>query len=219
MRTWILCLLFAALETKAIAQRADTVTTKNRRDSLTRVSDSLKSKPFRPTAKVKRSNLRFQPDSTHSPHKAVMRSLILPGWGQVYNREWYYVPVYYTGFVLLGLAIEFNNRYYHKYLNEARLQQSGQPASAEFKNYTGGYQQFFDAAAANQRNFQLSILGVVGVWGINCVHAYISAKFIHSYSIDNNLSIRVTPDLIQQPVYALNYGTFTPGVRITMALK
>ncbi|QQL48309.1 DUF5683 domain-containing protein [Mucilaginibacter ginkgonis] len=216
MRFWLSLITTTLFSINAFAQRPDSAATRSRTDSLTRVKDSISSKPFKPKAKT---NKIYTPDSLHDPHKAVMRSLILPGWGQVYNHRIWKVPIIYGGFGALGLAIQYNLHYYNLYIKEAKLRRDTGKPSAELAQYSGGYQQFFDAAASNQRNFQLSILGVVGVWGINCIDAYIDAKFRHSYTVDNNLSFNVVPTVITPPLYAANLTGSVPGVKLTFTLK
>ncbi|WP_208094603.1 DUF5683 domain-containing protein [Mucilaginibacter agri] len=199
-----------------MAQRPDFGNRNNPKDSLNRVRDSISSKPFVPNANITKV---YHPDSLHSPHKAFVRSAIIPGWGQLYNHRWWKVPIIYGGFALLGAAIVYNNHYYHEYVNEGNRRFRGETAAPDnpYVNIPGGYQQFYDAASANQRNLQLSILGGVLLWGINCVDAYIDGKFIHSYSVDNNLSIRVAPSLLNQPMYAsTNINGYIPGVKITL---
>ncbi|MGZ3767579.1 MAG: DUF5683 domain-containing protein, partial [Mucilaginibacter sp.] len=71
-----------------------------------------------------------------------------------------------------------------------------------------------------RRDRDLGILGFIGGWGIQMIDAYIDAKFIRSYTMDNNLSFKVSPGLIGQPLYALNsYNTFIPAIKITFTLK
>jgi hypothetical protein len=110
----------------------------------------------------------------------------------------------------------WNQQQYHIFIKEAKIRRDGGTSTGPYAGYAGSYQDFFDAAAADQRNFQLCILGAVGLWGINCVDAYIDAKFIHSYSVDNNLTIRVAPTLMNQPVYALNNNGYIPGIKLTL---
>src|SRR3569833_498790 len=50
----------------------------------------------------------------HDPHKATMRSLILPGWGQIYNREYWKLPLVYAA---IGIPIGtyfYNNTWYKR---------------------------------------------------------------------------------------------------------
>lgn len=215
MRIWLVFLAVALFSFNAMAQRPDFGTGKNSKDSLNRVRDSISSKPFVPNANITKV---YHPDSLHSPHKAFVRSAIIPGWGQLYNHRWWKVPLIYGGLAGLGAIIVYNNHYYHLYVAEGNRRRDGLPADPnnELSKYSGGYQQFYDAASYNQRNMQLGILGVVVFWGINCVDAYIDGKFIHSYSVDNNLSIRVAPSLLNQPMYASNFNGYIPGVKITL---
>lgn len=166
----------------------------------------------------------FHPDSTHSPHKAVIHSLILPGWGQVYNHQWYFVPVIYGGLGLLVDAIIYNNTYYKEFLQLARYREYGITPTPGMAYYADAIlyqnqpdQAIYDANDGYRRNRDLCILGFVAGWGIQCVQAYIQAKFIHSYSVDNNLSMRVEPGVLNQAqaftqTSALSY---VPGLKIT----
>jgi hypothetical protein len=53
------------------------------------------------------------------------------------------------------------------------------------------------------------------------IEAYVDAKFIQNYTMDNNLSIRVTPGVLTQPAYAFNGngGTYIPAITVTFTLK
>lgn len=71
-----------------------------------------------------------------------------------------------------------------------------------------------------RRNRDLSIFSFVGVWGINIVDAYVEAKFMHSYTMDDNLSFKITPTFINHAVYASNFNsTFAPALKITLLFK
>ncbi|GAA4929385.1 DUF5683 domain-containing protein [Mucilaginibacter defluvii] len=167
------------------------------------------------------------PDTLHSPRKAVTHSLVIPGWGQLYNHKWWKMPVVYGGLGLIGSAIIFNQRYYNQFLTIARYRRSGEQPSPEDKYYKE-YKALKDRSASDtyvenalngyRRNRDLAILGMLGGWGIQMIDAYIDAKFIHSYSIDDNLSFDVRPSLITQSMYASRISAqFIPSLKFTAA--
>jgi hypothetical protein len=223
----LLIWLLAGCSFAGMAQKPDTSRTavKGKTDSLnSKKNDTVVHKAVIP--KVKKEKV-YHPDSTHSPHTAIMRSLIIPGWGQLYNHRWWKVPVIYGGIGLLGVAIVFNNTNYNLFLALSKYREFGtMPVKGD--KYYNQYQLYsqqpdqalYDATDAYRRNRDLCILGVVGAWGINVVDAYIDAKFINSYTVDNNLSMKITPALLNQPMYAQNLSSsFIPGIKITFALK
>ena len=201
------------------AQKADTTVAKNKTDSAVLKHDSVTHKRFVPKPASNKDN-KYHPDSTHSPHKAVMHSLMVPGWGQLYNHQWWKVPVIYAGLGLLADAILFNQHYYSIYLKEAQLRERGitvgrNPDLAPYQDAD-----IVSASEASRRNRDLSILGFVGGWGIQMIDAYIDAKFQHSYTMDNNLSFKISPEVMNQPTMALNSnGSYIPALKITFTLK
>ncbi|GAA4341485.1 hypothetical protein GCM10023149_53830 [Mucilaginibacter gynuensis] len=197
------------------AKKADTGKKSEKPKKETKPSVAFK--PQEPTKS------KYHPDSTHSPHKAVMRSLMVPGWGQAYNRKWWKVPIVYTGLGLLGSAVIFNQKYYSEFLAVAKYRRRGEAPNPGDKYYQA-YQDYSSITQTNiesyvdgyRRNRDLSILGILGAWGIQMVDAYIDAKFMHSYTMDEDLSIRITPGLINQPMYASNINsTYIPGIKLT----
>ena len=210
--------LVAGIGLRAHAQKPDTTTVKSKADSSTLKHDSATSKKYAPKITKEKT---YHPDSLHDPHKALMHSLIIPGWGQLYNHRWWKVPIIYAGLGLLVDAIVFNQKYYKMFLTEAELRQQGAPASelnpelinvsnSDVVTYTDLY----------RRNRDLCILGMLGGWGIQMIDAYIDAKFKQSYTMDNNLSFKIKPGLMTQPSYAFSgAGSYIPSLTITFTLK
>ena len=203
------------------AQTPDTAANRNKKDSLIQQQvkpDSVPSKVFKPKIRIKQETV-YHPDSTHSPHKAVMRSLILPGWGQIYNRHGLYwrLPVLYGGMGMLIYSIITYTQQYHLFLSYAQAREQGQIIDPY--SYASS-QAIYDVKDGYLRNLQISWFGLAAVWGVNMVDAYVEAKFIHSYTMDNDLSFKIAPSLINQPVYASNINTtFTPALKITFLFK
>lgn len=184
--------------------------------------DSIKANPI-PKSKVK----IYYPDTNHSPRRAVMSSLMLPGLGQIYNRKWWKVPAVYTGLGLLAWAYVFNVTYYNESLAVARYRERGEapvPGDKYYQIYMD-YQPYStpainDAIIAARRNRDMSAFGFVGVWAIQMVDAYIDAKYKHSYDMNDKLSIKIKPGLINPPMYAGSFNhSLIPGLKITFTLN
>lgn len=178
------------------------------------------------TPKVKKEKI-FHPDSTHSPRKAVIGSLIIPGWGQAYNKHWWKVPVVYVALGTLAYLIKFNADSTAEFQQLAIYREHGTVVVPGNKYYAQYHQyqfatnqQIYDAYNFYLRDRDLSILGFVGVWAINAIDAYIDAKFLSVYTIDDKLSMKVSPGVLNQPVYAQSLnGSFIPGFKITFTLR
>jgi len=222
---FIICFIIAfAFSARAQAPVNPTMPAKSKADSLQEKRDSVKSKPFVP--KISASPKLYHPDSLHSPAKAWHRSVIIPGWGQVYNRQYWKVPVIYTGFTLLVLMYRFNQNAYTQDLAIARYRARGtQPAPGDkyyqlYQNYIGyPDQSITDATRGYARYRDLAVLIFVAGWGIQTIDAYVDAKFKHSYSMDSDFSVKLRPTLINSPVYAQTLGdVFIPGLKVTFTL-
>ncbi|HWD87216.1 MAG TPA: DUF5683 domain-containing protein [Mucilaginibacter sp.] len=202
----------------AYAQKPDTAARiPTRADSIAAKHDSTTSKRYKP--KITKEKV-YHPDSTHNPHTALIHSLIIPGWGQLYNHQWWKVPIIYGGLALLGDVIIYNQQNYKLFYAEDLLRVHGivQGRNSQLQGISdadvGTYTDVF------RRDRDLGILGTLGAWGIQAIDAYVDAKFKHSFTMDNNLSIRIKPGIIGQPFYAVNsLGYYVPSLTITLTLK
>jgi hypothetical protein len=219
--------LVAGLAVTAMAQTIQMDTVRTKKDSLRLKHDSVTSKPFVPHVRKEKV---WHPDSLHSPHKAVIRSLIIPGWGQLYNHQWYYVPVIYAGLGLLVDAVIFNENNYKPNLVVAHYYERGTAVSSNEPDYQlwASYQALnlpqqtvYDIVDGYRRDRDLSIMGFFGAWGIQVVQAYIQAKFMHSYTMDTDFTFHVTPTIInQQPMYAYSSSNpVIPGLKLVFTLR
>jgi hypothetical protein len=229
MHKYLLLIFIVLAAFSARAQNPDTTSNAVKKavpkDSVTSTrNDTLVQKAK--VAKVKKEKV-YHPDSTHSPHVAVMHSLMVPGWGQLYNHRWWKVPLIYGALGLLVDAIVYNNTYYKEFLALSKYREFGTSPKVGDTYYAQAIlysqqpdQALYDATDGYRRDRDLSILGTVGFWAVNCIDAYIDAKFIHSFTVDNDLSmrVRITPDVINNTMFAQNLsGSYIPALKITMS--
>jgi hypothetical protein len=133
----------------------------------------------------------------HSPRKAMVMSLIVPGMGQVYNQKYWKVPIIYGAGGALVYFVGFNQLNYKKY-RDANLeaQTTGQPVVVDGRSLSasvlGTAQNYY------RRYRDLSVFGVGAIYLLNVIDAMIDAHFF-SYDVSDDLSLRVEPSLITSP--------------------
>jgi hypothetical protein len=116
---------------------------------------------------------------THSPHKATVYSLILPGAGQVYNKKYWKVPVIYG---LMGTSGVLYYDYYQKVATQ----------NAQFRSmYAAGtppsvYQ--LEQRDNDRVNRDMMGLSFVLIYVLQVVDATVDAHF-YGFDIDQKLSM------------------------------
>jgi len=226
-RYLLVILLFTCFAFSAMAQGPD-LNKQTKKDTINQRADSVKVKRFVP--KVTHDNKIYHPDSTHDPHKAIMRSLMIPGWGQLYNHQWWKVPFIYAGLGLLVDAVLFNQKYYTPNLVVAHYYEQGQTLTslpvtakdyalfAEYMNYGVSATTVDGFVDSYRRDRDLSIIGFLGAYGIQILDAYIDAKFQQSYTMDTDFSFKIEPTILnQQPIYTFASGPIIPGLKLIVS--
>lgn len=134
---------------------------------------------------------------THSPRKAAIRSAIIPGWGQVYNKKYWKVPIVYAALGTSAYIFVDNLNWYKKYrfaflvartnaqdsfnLVDPRLLPLVQRGQAEDLRY--GRDEF-------RRYVDYSVVAFVLLWGLNVVDATVDAH-LKGFDVSPDLSFRI----------------------------
>ena len=159
-----------------------------------------------------------------SPTRAVWMSALFPGLGQVYNRRYWKLPIVVGGYLGLAYATSWNNTMLTDYQRAYRDIMDNDPN-------TNSYMDFFPPTTSEssldktwltnllksrkdfyRRNRDLCIIGMVGVYLLAMVDAYVDASLSH-FDISPDLSLDVTPSLIPDCRNNL------PGVGMTWAFN
>lgn len=129
----------------------------------------------------------------HSPHKATIMALALPGAGQIYNRKYWKVPIVYAGMggSLFAIGLFRSNM---RFLNDSITQ-----------IYT--VNKIPSAQLIEQRNNQrsrrdIAILCLAGVYVLQVLDATVDAHFF-KFNINDKIGLNINPSSSQ--IIALNY--------------
>lgn len=146
----------------------------------------------------------------HTPRGALWRAAAIPGWGQLYNRQYFKIPFVYAGIGgMVWFALYLNDRYLlyrHAYQYKAwdEILQSGQenPAQKYKQDYDRLLERFnVDQISANtleqqrdifRRNRDLSYFGIGLVYGLTILDAYVSAHLM-DFDVGEDLTLRIVP--------------------------
>jgi hypothetical protein len=153
----------------------------------------------------------------HDPHRATIRSAILPGWGQAYNREYWKIPIVYGALAVPASLYFYNNKWYKKtkfaydalynyqYLKDSsglplidpKLKTLDLPSLQKYRN------EF-------KRNKDYSLLYFIILWGVNVADATVFGH-LKEFDVSDDLTMRVHP----------SYNPFTnkPAIGVVFNFK
>lgn len=149
------------------------------------------------------STSTFQPD----PEKSVWLAAVVPGLGQIYNRQYWKVPIIYGGAMGLVYGITWNDRRYVDYRKGyvdlldtdpntnyfIYLLPEGVTLDSSNKSY---YTRIFKTKLDTyRRNRDLCIIASAVLYLLSIVDAYVDAQMF-DYDISPDLSLEVTPTVI-----------------------
>ena len=157
--------------------------------------------------------LKFNPD----PNRALWLSALCPGLGQIYNRRYWKVPIVIGGYVGLAYATSWNNRMLSDYTKAYRDIMDSDPSTKSYMDFYPSTTKEEDIDMAwlqralkskkdyYRRNRDLCIIGMVGLYFLSMVDAYVDASLSH-FDISPDLSLRVSPTIEPQQYGATTFG-------------
>ncbi len=145
-------------------------------------------------------------EKVHSPRRATYYSMLLPGLGQAYNKQYWKIPVIYTAFGVSGYFIKKNYDLYQEfrkaYLYTVDEDSTTLITQEEFENYSilkGKNEPELRALKNDQkRNLELSYIITGFIYLLNVIDATVYAH-LYDFNINEDLSMRVEPVLNPAP--------------------
>lgn len=157
------------------------------------------------------------PRPPYDPKVAWRRSIIFPGWGQIYNRRYWKLPLVYGAYGGMIYAIDFNNKQYQRF-RQAFQDRNDDDESNDFDIVE---ERFSTSAIKNaresaRRNRDFTIILTVGVHVLQTVEAFVDAH-LRGFDISPDLSLKVYPGVIEHPFYLMP-GQRVPGMTLSIPL-
>lgn len=217
---WIFCCLLQLCVSLSFSQRildstgrtvdTDTMSRSTPIDSLNKVATPIADK--NKADSVKR---------VHSPRKAIIRSAIIPGWGQIYNRKYWKLPLVYgalgtTAYVFIDNIKTYRElRFSYGAKYKASLPENAGRDSSDYRLLKSRYIPVPMESLRNSRDqfrryIDYSVLFFVVFWGLNVVDAAVDAH-LKTFDVSSDLSLRFKPG------YSEMAGT--KGISIVLAFK
>lgn len=182
-----LLIYFLLIAVISFAQKKD-ITTKSRKDSI--------------PVEVKKEKLNKYDSAmlAHSPRKAAIRSAIFPGWGQIYNKKYWKLPIVYgamgtsAGVFFYNLGNYKDTRFAYKVRYNMRVNRTD---SALFSKIKTNLQPLSEESLRFYRNqfrrdIDFSALFFLLLWGLNVVDATVDAH-LKSFDVSPDLSLQFKP--------------------------
>lgn len=153
--------------------------------------------------------------------RAIIRSAIIPGWGQFGNGLNVYrgikIAAIYTGATLLTMSYIDNNNKYNEFLAELRDRQANGGRSVVGSPYFDVQTAGLTAAKDTyRRNREVVIFSMIGLYGLQVVEAYVDARLKY-FDVGDDLAIRIKPSVISSGTM-LGYQSFVPAIKVSFKL-
>ncbi|WP_420581696.1 DUF5683 domain-containing protein [Reichenbachiella sp.] len=151
----------------------------------------------------------FQSKSTLDPDRAALYAAVFPGLGQMYNKQYWKLPIVYGGAILIGHFIKYNNDFYNAFRNAYIAETDGDDTTFNpFPQFSQEALQRNAERFKRNRDFMI-IMGVV-YYLVQIVDAHVSAHLIE---------FNINDDLALQPTYHPREKYFAQNVGMSLVFK
>lgn len=157
---------------------------------------------------------------SHLPGRATVYSILMPGLGQIYNKEYWKLPIYYGGMAAAGYFWYYNDLQFKRFkslYNQATAPNSdysGQNSPDNLKHFRDYHRRFRDYSA----------LATVVIYLLQIIDADVFAT-MNEFDVNQEISMTIEPAVIT-PIdhnfsnnYAYSNPTGTNAIGIKMNFK
>ena len=204
-----------ALDSVQLKAMADSLSLDSTR--LSALSDSLLQAVL-----AKRKQQAFRPD----PIRSMWLGLVFPGGGQIYNRKYWKLPIFYGGFLGCAYALTWNGQMLRDYSQAYLDIMDDDPNTKSFEQMLplgydiSGKEERFKEIFKNKKNYfrkyrDMSIFAFAGVYLLAVIDAYVDAE-LSSFDISPDLSMRLEPTLLAPCGTGMRHLQAAPGIQCSL---
>ena len=185
---------------------ADSIAAENKKKLL-----EMTSAPALKESEVPADSLKKEIDQkiwVPNPTKATWLALVIPGGGQIYNRKYWKLPIFYGGFAGCAYALTWNSKMYKDYSTAYKDAMNGNMQSSSITDLLPpGYKisetqlkELLRKRKDTYRRYRdLSIFAFIGVYLLSVIDAYVDAE-LSNFDITPDLSMKVEPAVIDNRI-------------------
>jgi hypothetical protein len=185
---------------------ADSIAAENKKKLL-----EITSAPVLKESEVPADSLKKEIDQkiwVPNPTKATWLALVIPGGGQIYNRKYWKLPIFYGGFAGCAYALTWNSKMYKDYSTAYKDAMNGNMQSSSITDLLPpGYKisetqlkELLRKRKDTYRRYRdLSIFAFIGVYLLSVIDAYVDAE-LSNFDITPDLSMKVEPAVIDNRI-------------------
>lgn len=217
-RLFVIIALLAMALTGHAQEEAELVVDTLRTDEVSIMIDSTKQ------VKLPRDWSTWKPN----PQRALWLALVLPGAGQIYNRKYWKLPIFYGGFMGCIYALTWNNMMYKDYSQAYLDIMDDDPKTASYNKFLHlgrqitaeneeRYKNIFKKRKDRYRRYRdMSFFVMIGVYALSVIDAYVDAE-LSDFDISKDLSLRVRPAVINNgQLNSRSYRDTSVGVQCSL---
>ena len=164
--------------------------------------------------KVKRDWNSWHP----SPKRAMWLAIVVPGAGQIYNRKYWKLPIFYGGFLGCYYAMRWNNMMYRDYSQGYMDLMDGNLETQSYNQFMHLGMRIDESNATDVQRYSnkfkrrkdyyrryrdMSAFILIGVYALSVIDAYVDAS-LSEFDISEDLSMKVSPTFMRNEGYSLN---------------
>lgn len=200
---------------------ADSIAAENKKKMLEMTAAPKINEPKAPTDSLSKDMKRklWVPN----PVRATWLALIIPGGGQIYNRKYWKLPIFYGGFAGCAYALAWNGKMYRDYFNAYRDVANGNLTSSNVTDLVPpsyiqhvSQSQLVETLRRRKDTYRryrdLSIFAFIGVYLLSVVDAYVDAE-LSNFDITPDLSMRVEPAVIDTQITTSHSSNKSVGLQ------